>query len=114
MNRIDPKMALDDIDRHIEEFASALEDASPAGRRRYIARGAYLSGLRDVLEERLQAGWKYTTMNPGDTLAAELWFQLLERYELICDTLGRAQYAAEDMRIEAASFIFKGERIDSE
>jgi hypothetical protein len=112
MNRIDPKMALDDIDNHIAEFLEGALYTTPASHRRWIARGAYLSGLRDVIERRLQDGWTYTTMYPDDTLAAELWFQLLERYEHICDVLN--QYAHKEMRELAASFIFKGERIDNE
>jgi hypothetical protein len=106
---IDPKMALDDIDNHIHEFLSGIGDETPSGHRRWIARGAYLSGLRDTIEKRLQDGWTYTSMYPDDTLAAELWFQLLERYEHICDVL--KEYASDDLRESAASFIFKGERM---
>ena len=106
---IDPKMALDDIDNHIYEFVVGAKDTSPAGHRRWVARGAYLSGLRDVVEKRLQDGWDYTTKFPDDTHAAELWFQLLERYEEMCDVL--KQYADDDLRESAASFIFKGERV---
>lgn len=101
------KMTLVQIKRHIDEFEDAAKtrETNP---RKFYARGAYLSGLRDDIEMRLQTGWAYFEKYPGmeATDAAELWFGLLEQYERSCNVL--SGYADVAFREEAARYIFDG------
>ena len=101
------KMTLTQIKRHIDEFEASVgsRDTNP---RKFYTRGAYLSGLRDDIEQRLQTGWAYFEKYPGmeATDAAELWFGLLEQYERSCDALER--HAGIAWRDEAARYIFDG------
>lgn len=101
------KMTITQIKRHIDEFESAAttKEINP---RKFYARGAYLSGLRDDIATRLQTGWAYFEKYPGmeATDAAELWFGLLEQYERACDALVR--HADVAFREEAARYIFDG------
>src|SRR5688500_10697843 len=104
------KMDVQTIDLHIDEFRRIASDRergriSLQSTRRFYARGAYLSALRDALDERLRKGWLYINNNPSDVKAADLWFDLLERYESICDVLSRYSNVTRE---EAARIIFKG------
>lgn len=113
MTDVDQKMPLRVIDLHVAEFRELAQSGGEwegRRRRRFLAKGAYLSALRDSMQVRLEVGWSMLQQTPDDLELSKFWFDLLRKYEDICDTL--SQYAEPNMREEAASFIFGLERIN--
>lgn len=105
------KLPIDLIDKHIAEFRRMADNPTRATARRFYARGAFLAGLRDSLNTRLQIGWIWLEQHPDDVAHFDLWCSLLDRYQAINDLLGA--YASEAMRESAASLIFEGVPYDA-
>jgi len=102
------QMQPDTMRRHLSDFLSlSAKQPDEKTARRYLARGAYLRSLGDVLDSRLQKGWDYLLKNPDDDKASTLWFNLLDMYEQINDALSKAPVDLTD----AATRIFDGETI---
>lgn len=106
---IDPKMPLDQVDHIIMEFLwlTKKTQRTHAETMRLVARGGYLSALRDSLQKRLEDGWVFLNEHPENVPAATLWFGILERYENMCEALNRSPIDV----VEAGKHIFKGERV---
>lgn len=82
--KIDPKMPLDIIDIHVNEFVSACL-RKDRDYERYIGKGNYLFRLRESIQARLENGFSLSQNNEA---ASTFWISLLERYERMSDLLG--------------------------
>lgn len=103
------KFRKETIDKYITEFTNLLNDEK-RNQRRFLARGGFLSAMRDALDQRLKNGWDFLINNPENATASELWFDLLDRYERICDLLDSAK--GKVSLPEAAVTIFDGVEYD--
>ena len=101
----------DAIKKHIYAFEVAAHPEDKARNpRKFYARGAYLSGVRDDLANRLSAGWAFLEAQSGNSATlsatADFWFELLGCYEKINDLLN--EHGTDDMREHAARLIYDG------
>ena len=102
------KMNVDTMRKHLTDFNSlAQKQPDDKTARRFLARGAFLRQLGDVLDSRLQKGWTYLLQHPDDDKASTLWFSLLDMYEQINAALEASPVdltdAARKMLIDTSS-----------
>jgi len=100
------------INRFIAEFSAMVLNEKNRNTNRFLARGAFLTSIRDALDTRLQTGWNYLTKNTEDADAAQLWFDLLDGYERICQLLRDSE--GQVKLIDAAKTIFNGVEVDDD
>ena len=101
-------LTLATIDQMIQEFKKLTQDGRHPNRL-YLA-GGRLSGVRDELHERLDVGYRMLQAADGQSSKPmeDLWLELLQRYETICDLLedhpvrlvdaAKSMYNAEELR----------------
>lgn len=95
------------IQKYIAEFISLSQRRSDKTlTARYYKAGTRLNDIRDRVSDRLDVGYHYLIDHPDDEKADALWFELLEKYEILCDVLHASEERADV--IEAAEAIFDG------